>query len=86
MQIRRERAHPRRVSATSPRDEYEALNHAVDRMVRRIPWAHEESVRLMVAEEVAALGDARLRHFIPAMVEARVLRRLRAPGPLDIGD
>jgi len=72
------------VSATNPRDEYEALNHAVDRLVRRIPWADEESVRLMVAEEVAALSEARLRHFIPAMVEARVLRRLRAPGPLPV--
>lgn len=72
------------MSATNPRDEYEALNHAVDRLVRRIPWADEESVRLMVAKEVAALSEARLRHFIPAMVEARVLRRLRAPGPLPI--
>ena len=84
MGFRGESAHPRRVSATNPHDEYEALNHAVDRLVRRIPWADEESVRLMVAEEVAALGDARLRHFIPAMVETRVLRRLRASGPLDI--
>lgn len=72
------------MSATNPRDEYEALNHAVDRLVRRIPWADEESVRLMIAEEVAALDEARLRHFIPSMVEARVLRRLRAPGPLAI--
>ncbi|WP_434971181.1 three-helix bundle dimerization domain-containing protein [Microbacterium sp. bgisy207] len=70
------------MSATNPRDEYEALAHAVDRLVRRIPWADEDTVRLMVAEEVAALANARLRTFIPAMVEARVLRRLRAPGPL----
>ncbi|GAA1706106.1 hypothetical protein GCM10009808_25130 [Microbacterium sediminicola] len=72
------------MSATNPRDEYEALGHAVDRLVRRIPWADEDEVRSMIAEEVAALTGARLRHFIPAMVEARVLRRLRAPGPLTV--
>lgn len=77
-------AHPGTVSVINPRDEYEALAHAVDRLVRRIPWADEDAVTVMIAEEVAALGEARLRTFIPAMVEARVLRRLRAPGPLAI--
>lgn len=82
MEIPVSRAHPGRVSATNPRDEYEALVHVVDRLVRRIPWADEREVMVMVADEVAAMEGARLRGYIPTLVEARVLRRLRAPGPV----
>lgn len=69
---------------TNPRDEYEALVHVVDRLVHRIPWADEDSVLALVVDEVAQLDGARLRGFIPTLVEARVLRRLRAHGPLAI--
>lgn len=66
------------MSATNPTSEWEALMHVVARVRARIPGADEDTVREWVAEELIALDRARVRTYIPALVEGRVSARLRA--------
>ena len=74
------------MSATNPRDEYEALTHVVERLARRFPTVPEDTVIELVADEVSNLGVARLRDYIPVLVEGGVLRRLRIAQTRDEAD
>ncbi|MBW9121233.1 hypothetical protein JNB63_14130 [Microbacterium trichothecenolyticum] len=65
------------MSATNPETEIEALHHVITRLAGRFPAANENLVREMVAEELIEFDDAWLRTYVPALVEGRVLRRLR---------
>jgi hypothetical protein len=66
------------MSATRPAGEYEALVHIVDRMAHRFPDVDETTLFEMVADELTGFDHARLREFVPVLVEGRVLRALRA--------
>ena len=69
------------MSATNPVDEYEALLYVVDRVERRFPDVSEETVMELVVDEFTRLDRARLRAYVPVLVEGSVLRRLRDEHP-----
>lgn len=81
--LRAGEAHSDAMSATNPRDEYEALTHVIERLARRFPSVPEETVIDLVADEVSSIGVARLRTYIPVLVEGGVLRRLRGTRGVD---
>ncbi|TQJ30760.1 hypothetical protein FBY39_1217 [Microbacterium sp. SLBN-146] len=63
---------------TNPASEYEALVHIVERIAWRFPEVPESQLFDMVAEELVRFDRARLRAYVPAIVEGNVLRALRA--------
>lgn len=63
---------------TDPADEYEALVHVVGRVAQRFPTIGEDALFELVADELERFDRARLRAFVPVLVEGNVLRRLRA--------
>ena len=65
------------MSVTNPSDEYEALVHVVDRVAQRFPVVGEDAVRELVADELVRFDEARLRAYVPVLVEGNVVRRLR---------
>jgi hypothetical protein len=69
------------MSRMKPANEYEALVHVVGRLAQRFPDADEDAIMVMAAEELQAFSDARLRDFVPVLVERNVLRRLRGVWP-----
>lgn len=71
----RDRVHHRRVSWTDPEDEYEALVYVARRVSER--YAVDDDVVLtLIADELESLDGARLRAYIPNLVEHRVRERL----------
>lgn len=62
---------------TNPANEYEALVHIVERIASRYPSVAEGELFEMVAEELTRFDRARLRAYVPAIVEGNVLRALR---------
>jgi hypothetical protein len=66
------------MSCTNPESEYEALVHLADRMQLRFPDVDEDTVFALIAEELESFDGARLRAYVPVLVEHNVLRRLRA--------
>jgi hypothetical protein len=69
------------VTVTNPANEYEALVHIVERIAWRFPDVPESRLFDMVAEELVRFDRARLRAYVPAIVEGTVLRALRAAEP-----
>ena len=65
------------MSCTNPGSEFEALVYLAERMGRRFPGADEDEIFTLIAEELESLDGARLREYVPVLVESRVLRRLR---------
>ena len=74
-------AHSGTMSVTNPASEMEALLYVVTRLSERFPWAGEELIRDLVADELVDFGSAWMRDYIPVLVEGRVLHRLRALRP-----
>ena len=68
------------MSATDPADEYEALVHVVERVALKFPSIPEDELLDLVADELTRFDRARVRAYIPVLVEGNVLRRLRASG------
>lgn len=66
-----------RMSATNPRDEYEALVYATERLAHHFPSIPEDEILQLVAAELAAFDRAKVRTYVPVLVEGTVLRRLR---------
>ncbi|WP_141931028.1 three-helix bundle dimerization domain-containing protein [Microbacterium sp. SLBN-146] len=66
------------MTVTNPASEYEALVHIVERIAWRFPEVPESQLFDMVAEELVRFDRARLRAYVPAIVEGNVLRALRA--------
>jgi hypothetical protein len=69
------------MSRMKPANEYEALVYAVSRLAQRFPDADEDAIMVMAAEELQAFSDARVRDFVPVLVERNVVRRLRGGFP-----
>lgn len=65
------------MSATNPESEYEALVHLVHRMTLRFPEIAEDSILALVVEEYEAFDRARLRDYVPVLVERNILTQLR---------
>ncbi|MFJ6652265.1 three-helix bundle dimerization domain-containing protein [Microbacterium sp. NPDC091313] len=68
------------MSVTSPRDEYEELVHAADRLARRFPHVPQDAILQAFAEELASFDRIAFRRYVAVLVEGRVLQRLRAAG------
>jgi hypothetical protein len=66
------------MSCTNPQSEFEALVHLADRLRRRFSELDEDAVFGLIAEELEGFDGARLREYIPVLVERNVLHRLRS--------
>lgn len=66
------------MSRLKPENEYEALVYIVGRLAQRYPAVEEDEILAMAAEELQEFDDARVRDFVPVLVERNVVRRLRA--------
>lgn len=65
------------MSRTNPQTEFEALVYVSERMRRLFPDVDEAAVFALIAEELESFDDARLRTYVPVLIEHNVLRRLR---------
>jgi hypothetical protein len=70
------------MSRLQPESEYEALVYALERLSETYPFVGEDRLREIAADELAKLDGARVRAFIPVLVERRVKERL-ATEPVD---
>lgn len=68
----------RGVSHTNPESEFEALLHLAERVCLHFPEVSEAEVFALIADELEPFDRARMRHYVPMLVENNVLRRLRA--------
>ncbi|OAN40468.1 three-helix bundle dimerization domain-containing protein [Microbacterium sp. H83] len=66
------------MSCTNPGSEFEALLYMAERLRRRFPQWEENALFALIAEELEAFDGARLRDYVPVLVEHRVLARLRS--------
>ncbi|WP_375384140.1 three-helix bundle dimerization domain-containing protein [uncultured Microbacterium sp.] len=74
----RERADNRRMSCTNPRSEFEALLHLSERLKRRFPGWDDDALFALIADELEAFDSARLREYVPVLIEHNVRQRLQA--------
>lgn len=65
------------MSCTNPQSEYEALVYLAERVRHRFPDVDEDALFAMIAEELEAFDGARLREYVPLLVEHNLLRKLR---------
>lgn len=65
------------MSCTDPASEFEALVYLADRMQLHFPETTESEIFALIADELESFGDARLRAYVPVLVENAVMRRLR---------
>ncbi|GAA2011056.1 three-helix bundle dimerization domain-containing protein [Microbacterium ulmi] len=66
------------MSSTNPDNEYEALIHIIRRLGDRYPAVEDDVVLEIVAEELERFDGARLRDYVPLLVERRLRERLRS--------
>ena len=66
------------MSCTNPRSEFEALVHLADRLRQRFPELDENAVFGLIADELEVFDGARLRDYVPVLVERNVLHKLRS--------
>ncbi|MFG6402842.1 MULTISPECIES: three-helix bundle dimerization domain-containing protein [unclassified Microbacterium] len=66
------------MSRFRPRDEYEALVYVIDRLAEQHPSVDEAAIVDIMAEELEAFSGARIRDYIPVLVERQTRYRLRA--------
>ena len=59
--------------------EREALDHVAERLIRRFTHVDAEEIRRAVHREFDAYADARIRDFIPILVERAVRESLTRP-------
>lgn len=65
------------MSRTNPETEFEALVYLAERLTARFPDLDEGAAFDLIAEELESFDGARLRAYVPVLVENNVLRRLR---------
>ncbi|MDZ8171576.1 three-helix bundle dimerization domain-containing protein [Microbacterium xanthum] len=70
------------MSRLNPESEYEALHYVIERLAETYPFVDEVHLRELAADELAQLDGARVRAFVPVLVERRVKERL-ATEPID---
>lgn len=63
---------------TKPDNEYEALVYVCRRLEEHFPDVPEETIHSLVVDELERYGSARLRQYIPMLVERELLRTLRS--------
>lgn len=66
------------MSRTHPETEFEELVYLVERLCLRFPWLDEDEAMTLIADELESYDGARLRAYVPVLVENGVMRRLRA--------
>ena len=66
------------MTCTHPDNEFEALVHLAERLRQRFPEVTEDAVFALIADELESFDGARLRDYVPVLVEHNVLRRLRS--------
>ncbi|WP_137845810.1 hypothetical protein [Microbacterium sp. 2FI] len=66
------------MSCTHPDSEFEALVYLAERLRQRFPELAEGAAFELIAEELETFDRARLRDYVPVLVERNVLRRLRS--------
>ncbi|WES64487.1 hypothetical protein P0L94_00115 [Microbacter sp. GSS18] len=66
------------MSRMNPANEYEALAYVIERLATRFPAVSEDRITVMAAEELQSFDAARLRDYIPLLVEHGIRRRLEA--------
>ena len=64
------------MSRTNPQTEFEALLYLSERLHARFPDVDESALFALIAEELESFDGARLRAYVPVLVEHSVLRRL----------
>ncbi|MET0297150.1 MAG: hypothetical protein ABW024_07085 [Microbacterium sp.] len=62
---------------TKPDNEYEALVYVCRRLEQHFPAVPEETIHALVVDELERYGSARLRQYIPMLVERELLASLR---------
>lgn len=65
------------MSRTNPATEFEALVYLAERLTLRYPDLDEDAAFALIAEELESFDGARLRTYVPILVEHNVMRRLR---------
>jgi hypothetical protein len=65
--------------ANRAKAERDALDHVAERLVRRFAHVDAEEIRRAVNREFDAYADARIRDFIPILVERAVSESLPRP-------
>ncbi|WP_404434600.1 DUF3562 domain-containing protein [Microbacterium lacus] len=66
------------MTCTHPENEFEALVYLAERLRQRFPEVTEDAVFALIADELESFDGARLRDYVPVLVEHNVLRRLRS--------
>lgn len=66
------------MSRTNPQTEFEALLYLSERLHMRFPHVEERTLFALIAEELESFDGARLRAYVPVLVEHNVLRRLKS--------
>lgn len=66
------------MSCTNPASEFEALVHLAERLQRQFPQWGDDALYALIAEELEALDGARIRDYVPVLVEHNVRARLKA--------
>ncbi len=65
------------MSCTNPASEFEALVHLAERLHRQFPQWEDDALYALIAEELEAFDGARIRDYVPVLVEHKVRARLR---------
>lgn len=65
------------MSEGEPDSDYEALMHVVHRLSERFPKLSEQEIRDATVDEFEKYEGARVRDFVPVLVERKVAERLR---------
>jgi hypothetical protein len=66
------------MSRTNPQTEFEALLYLSERLHMRFPDVEERTLFALIADELESFDSARLRAYVPVLVEHNVLRRLKS--------
>jgi hypothetical protein len=66
------------MSSTNPQSEFEALVHLARRLRSRFPAVEEDALFRLIADELESFDDARLREYVPVLIEHSVVRALRS--------
>lgn len=65
------------MSCTNPANEFEALVHLAERLQRQFPQWEDDALFTVIAEELEVFDGARIRDYIPVLVEHNVRARLK---------
>ncbi len=65
------------MSLTNPLNEFEALVYLSERLRVRFPEVDEAYIFALIADELESFDGARLRAYVPVLVEHNVTKRLK---------